>query len=98
MTAAPESTTSSMSPPSNRIMDPVVTALDVVNSSHLHMLPKAPGPELPLLREEDIPHWIEGYEAAADHEFLSRPDFPMEVLNLQLATLKVELENLQIMI
>jgi len=97
MAAALKSTTSSMSPPSNKIMDLVVTAFDVVNSSHLYIFRKAPSPELHPLREEDIQHWIEEYEAAIDYEFLSCPDFPMGVLNLQLAALKIELKKLQIM-
>jgi hypothetical protein len=93
-----ESKTNPMTLPSNKNPDPVVTALNVLNSGRLRMLPKPPGPELPLLREADILHWIEEYEATKDYEFLGHPDFPLEVLKLQLATFKVELEYLQITI
>lgn len=78
---AMESSTNSTSLHSNKNPDPVVMALDVLNSSRLRMLPKAPGPEFPLPREADILHWIEEYEAAKDYEFLGRPDFPLEVLS-----------------
>jgi len=49
MVTAPEPTTNPMSLPSNKVSDTVVTALDVINFSRLRMLPKASGPELPLL-------------------------------------------------